>query len=256
MKEKTKKVIVLLSGGLDSSCLAYYAAKNSSSSINRKVYTLTIDYGQRHKKEILSAESISKKIGAVQHKIIKFDLTKWGGSSLTDSKINVPLSRNLNLHIKQNQKAKSIPNTYVPARNTIFLSFALSYAEAVGAGEIYIGVNSVDYSGYVDCRPEFIKKYQELIRLATNRGVNGDLIKIKTPLINLSKAGIVKFGEKLGVDWMSTWSCYLGEKLACGLCDSCKLRLKGFKEAGFKDPLSYRNYPGFYQSWLREWLYY
>lgn len=228
MKHPNKKVVVLLSGGLDSSTLAYLVAQHTTN----KIYTLTIDYGQRHKKELLSAQKISKKIKAKEHKVIRLDLTKWGGSSLTDKNIKVPLKRNLS--------SKLIPNTYVPARNTVFLSIALSYAEAIGASEIYIGVNSVDYSGYVDCRPNFIKKYQELIKLATKAGTNGNAIKIKTPLINLTKATIVKLGQKFGVDWSKTWSCYSGKKLACGLCDSCQLRLKGFAEAKVKDPLQYK----------------
>lgn len=228
---KNKNVVVLLSGGLDSSTLAYLAAQKTNPQANNRVFTLTFNYGQRHKKELVLAKLVSKAIGAVNHIVINFDLTKWGGSALTDVNIKVPKNRKLT--------DKSIPITYVPARNTIFLSFALAYAEAVKAEEIYIGVNAVDYSGYVDCRPKFISKFQELIKLATVAGSSGS-IKIKTPLINLSKSEIVKLGERLGVDWSMTWSCYQGGKLACGECDSCMLRLKGFKEAGIKDGVKYK----------------
>ena len=230
-RKKFKKVVVLLSGGLDSSCLAYLTSKGCYHNKN-KVFALTFDYGQRHKKELKGAIKIAKKIKAKEHKIVKIDLTLWGGSALTDRKIAVPQDRRLT--------ASSIPVTYVPARNTIFLSFALSYAEAIGASEVYIGVNSVDYSGYIDCRKTFIDKFQKLANLATVTGVYGNGIKIKTPLINMSKKEIVKLGSKLGVDFSLTWSCYKGGKLACGVCDSCRLRLRGFKEAGIEDPLFYR----------------
>lgn len=238
-KDRYKNIIVLLSGGLDSSTLAYLV-KKSPPYLENRVYSLTFDYGQSHKKELESAKKIAKKIKAVEHKIVKFDLTLWGGSSLTDNKIKIPLNRRISESNKKKLTPKSIPNTYVPARNTIFLTFALAYAEAIKADEIYIGVNSIDYSGYVDCRPVFIKKFQELVKVATVAGVQGKAIKIKTPLINMTKAEIVKVGEKLGVPWGSTWSCYLGKKLACGICDSCQLRLKGFALAGIRDPLKYK----------------
>lgn len=250
--KKNKNVVVLLSGGLDSSTLAYFAKAKPNLYYKNRVFSLTFDYGQRHRKELESAFEISKKIKAVEHKIIKFDLTLWGGSSLTDENIKIPKNRKLFIETKEKLTNGSIPNTYVPARNTIFLSFALAYAEAVKAEEIYIGVNSIDYSGYVDCRPEFIKKYQELVKLATVSGVSGKSTKIKTPLINLTKAGIVRLGEKLGVDWALTWSCYLGRKVACGTCDSCQLRLKGFALAGVKDPIKYKIYPEFYSKFLGE----
>ena len=247
-KKNTKNVIVLLSGGLDSSTLAYLASKSHGPHNKNKVYTLTFDYGQRHRKESRSAFQISQKIGSVSHKIVKFDLTSFGGSSLTDKKLKIPLNRRLH---NSDLIAKSIPNTYVPARNTIFLSFALAYAEVIQASEVYIGVNSIDYSGYVDCRPVFIQKFQELCRVATTSGVDGKVAKIKTPLINKTKDQIIKLGQKLGVDWASTWSCYMGNKLACGLCDSCQLRLAGFMRAGIKDPLRYKNYPEFYKNFLK-----
>jgi 7-cyano-7-deazaguanine synthase len=238
-----KKIVVLLSGGLDSSTLAYLASKSSKPYSKNRVFTLTFDYGQRHKKELISASKVSKLVGAVSHKVVKFDLTSWGGSSLTDKNKEVPINRKM--------IAGSIPNTYVPARNTIFLSFALAFSEVIGADEIYIGVNSIDYSGYVDCRPNFIREFQKLARVATVSGVGGKVLKIKTPLIDMTKAQIVKLGEKLGVNWSITWSCYLGGKLACGLCDSCQLRLKGFALAGVKDLLCYKQYPRFYKEFLK-----
>lgn len=247
-KEYIKNVIVLLSGGLDSSTLAYFVSKNNKPYLKNRVFTLTFDYGQRHSKELKNALRISKEIGAVKHEVIKFNLTKWGGSALTDKGIKIPQKRKL----FDNKKltTNSIPITYVPARNTIFLSFALSFAEAINASEIYIGVNSVDYSGYVDCRKVFIEKFQELAKLATVIGVNGEAIKIKTPLINLTKSQIVKLGERLKVNWVHTWSCYEGKTLACGLCDSCQLRLKGFAMAKVEDPLKYKKLPKFYRDFL------
>jgi 7-cyano-7-deazaguanine synthase len=229
--KKFKNTVVLLSGGLDSSTCAYYVRHIGKSQPNQKIFTLTFNYGQKHKKELTSARLIASEIKSSKHAIIKFNLGEWGGSALTDLNIKVPKNRNL--------KEKSIPITYVPARNTIFLAFALSYAEAVNASEIYIGVNALDYSGYIDCRPSFIKKFQELTKVATVAG-SKETIKIKTPLIHLTKAEIVKLGEKVGVDWSKTWSCYEGGKLACGECDSCRLRLKGFKEAGVKDRIRYK----------------
>ena len=239
MKKKSKKIVVLLSGGLDSSTLAYLATKPSLCSNNR-VFSLTFNYGQRHSKELNSAKKIAREIGLIEHKIIKIDLKSWGGSSLTDKRLALPVNRNFKL------THKSIPNTYVPARNTVFLAFALAYAEAINADEIHLGVNCLDYSGYVDCRPVYIKKFQELIKLATVKGIQGKAVKIKTPLINKTKSEIIKLGQKYGVDWGKTWSCYKGEKLACGVCDSCQLRLKGFMEAGSKDPLKYKQFPKFY----------
>ena len=248
--KKPKNIVVLLSGGLDSSTLAYLVTKKSKPYSKHRVFTLTFDYGQRHKKELKSASILAKKIGAIEHKIVKLDLTLWGGSSLTDLKLSVPKKQSLFRNKDEKLTMQSIPNTYVPARNTIFLSLALAYAEAIKASEIYIGVNSLDYSGYVDCRPKFIRKFQELIKTATVAGSRGDLIQIKTPLINMTKSEIIRLGYKLGVNWSNTWSCYLGKKYACGMCDSCQLRLKGFAMAGIKDPLQYRHLPGFYKKWL------
>ena len=248
-KKKLKNIVILLSGGLDSSTIAYYASKKSDPYYKNRVFTLTFDYGQRHKKELTYALKTSKEIGAVDHKVINFDLTLWGGSALTDVGIDIPKNRKLSGKRKK-LTLKSIPSTYVPARNTIFLSFALAYAEAVKAQEIYIGVNSVDYSGYIDCRPLFIRKFQELIKAGTIVRFDNKPIKIKTPLINMTKSEIIKLGQKLGVDWSVTWSCYLGGKLACGLCDSCQLRLKGFMQAGVKDKLQYKKLPKFYEKWI------
>ena len=250
-RRKIKNIVVLLSGGLDSSTLVYLAVRKPSPYLKNRVFILTFDYGQKHKKELICAKKTAKKIGVVRHEIVKFDLTLWGGSSLTDIDTKIPKNRSL-FNINKNKLiTESIPSTYVPARNTIFLSFGLAYAEAVKAEEVYIGVNAIDYSGYVDCRPVFIKKFQELVKVATVCGVKGKPIKIKTPLINMTKAQIIKFGENLGVDWLSTWSCYLGGKEACGLCDSCQLRLKGFALARIKDPLKYRALPKFYKSFLK-----
>ncbi len=234
-----------MSGGLDSSTLAYLAIKKTSPYLQNRVYSLTFDYGQIHRKELVSAKKIAKLIQAVEHKIVKFDLTLWGGSSLTDKSIPIPKNR-------MKLISESIPSTYVPARNTIFLAFALAYAEAIKADEIYIGVNSVDYSGYVDCRPAFINKFQELVKVGTVAGVKGKVVKIKTPLINLSKKEIVRLGEKLAVPWDRTWSCYVGKRLACGVCDSCQLRLKGFMQAGVQDLVSYKQFPEFYKTWLNK----
>ena len=246
-KKEYKNIVILLSGGLDSSTLAYLVVKRSPPYLQNRVYSLTFDYGQNHKKELENAKKIAKKIGAVEHKILKFDLTLWGGSSLTDKKIKIPQNKKISEDDKGKLILKSIPNTYVPARNTIFLTFALAYAEAVKAEEIYIGVNSIDYSGYVDCRPAFIKKFQELAKIATVAGVQGKPIKIKAPLIDMTKGEIVKLGEKLSVPWDCTWSCYMGKKIACGVCDSCQLRLKGFVQAKVTDPLKYKTLPIFYK---------
>ncbi len=232
------KCVVLLSGGLDSSTVLAIAVKDGC-----EVHALSFDYGQRHLRELESAKKIAKHYG-VKHKIIKLDLRSIGGSALTDD-IDVP-ERTLD------EIEKEIPITYVPARNTILLSYALAYAEVIDADYIYIGVNAVDYSGYPDCRPEYIKAYEEMARLATKRGVEGRPIKIRTPLLNMSKAEIIKTGMELGVPYEYTWSCYRGGEKACGRCDSCLLRLKGFMEAGYEDPIEYEKYPKFYEEYLRK----
>jgi len=214
------KAVCLVSGGMDSAVAAAIAKSEGYD-----IYALSFDYGQRNRKELEAAKEIAKWLGA-KHKIIEANLRQIGGSALTDD-IEVP------------EKGEGIPITYVPARNTIFLSFALAYAEVIDADAIYIGVNAVDYSGYPDCRPEYIEAFQHLANLATKRGVQGRPIKIKSPLLHLPKAEIVKKGFELGVPFEKTWSCYREGDKACGRCDSCRLRLKAFKEAGFEDPLEY-----------------
>ncbi len=226
------RAVVLLSGGMDSATALAIALKDGF-----EVTALSVDYGQRHRKEVDAARKIAKHFGAKDHRVVSLDLTVIGGSALTDAKIRIPEQRRLE------EIGRDIPATYVPARNTILLSYALGLAEATGARAIYIAANSQDYSGYPDCRPEFYKAFQEVARLGTKRGVEGDVIEIRTPLIAMSKADIVRKGEELGVPWALTWSCYRGEEKACGVCDSCQLRLKGFREAGVKDPIPYARQP-------------
>ena len=197
------------------------------------VLALTFDYGQRHRRELDAARRVAKHFGVRDHRIVKLDLPAIGGPALTDRMIKVPSQRSLE------EIGQGIPPTYVPARNTILLSYALGLAEQSGAKAIVIAATAIDYSGYPDCRPEFYKAFQEVARLGTKRGVEGDVIEIRTPLIAMSKADIVRKGEGLGVPWKLTWSCYQGGEKACGVCDSCQLRLKGFREAGVKDPLPY-----------------
>lgn len=217
-----KKAVVLLSGGLDSATTLYYAKKKGC-----RCFCLIFDYGQRHRKEIDSARRIAQRAGCV-YQIIKISLP-WKGSSLLDKNKPLPVTRY--------PLPANIPTTYVPARNIIFLSFALSYAEAIGASDIYIGANAIDYSGYPDCRPEFYQAFIRAAALGTKAGVEGAGVKIVTPLIRKTKAGIVKLGMGLGVPYELTWSCYKGGKMPCGECDSCRFREKGFREAGCADPL-------------------
>ncbi len=197
------------------------------------VIALTFDYGQRHRREIDAAKKVAKHFGVRDHRIVALDLGAIGGSALTDAHIKVPEQRSLE------EMGQAIPATYVPARNTILLSYALGLAEAAGAKAVYIAANAIDYSGYPDCRPEFFAAFQEVARLGTERGVEGEPIEVRTPLIAMSKADIVRKGEELKVPWKLTWSCYKGGESACGVCDSCQLRLKGFREAGVKDPIPY-----------------
>jgi len=224
--------VILLSGGMDSATALAMTKSDGSN-----VIALTFDYGQRHRKEIQAAGRIAKHFRVADHRIVAIDLTAIGGSALTDRQLAVPSQRNLD------EIGKGIPITYVPARNTILLSYALGLAEASGATAIVIAANSIDYSGYVDCRPEFYAAFQEVARLGTKRGVEGDVIEIRTPLIRMSKGDIVRKGEALGVPWALTWSCYHGKAKACGVCDSCQLRRKGFREAGIEDPLPYAKTP-------------
>ena len=222
------KAVVLCSGGLDSSTVLYQAKAEGW-----ECYAISFDYQQRHRRELESAGAIASSVGVVEHQTVRFDLRKWGGSALTDNSIELPESRSLA------EMASSIPVTYVPARNTIFLSFALSYAEAIGASRIYIGVNALDYSGYPDCRSDYLQAMQEAFRLGTKQGREGEEIEIVAPLIDLKKTEIVQLGNKLGVPWQKTWSCYAGGEVACGRCDSCRLRLAAFEELGLTDPLPY-----------------
>jgi 7-cyano-7-deazaguanine synthase len=220
--------VCLLSGGVDSStCLAWAKEQGFT------CYALSFDYGQRHRAELAAAKRVAGSIGVAEHITIPIDLRAFGGSALTSDAIDVPKSR---------VEDSSIPVTYVPARNTIFLSLALAWAEVLGATDIVIGVNALDYSGYPDCRPEFIHAYEAMANLATRAGVEGKTrMKIHTPLIDLTKAGIIQLATDLKVDLGLTHSCYDPDRegRACGLCDSCLLRLKGFREAGLKDPVRY-----------------
>jgi 7-cyano-7-deazaguanine synthase len=221
--------VVLLSGGLDSStCLAVARAEG------REAHALSVDYGQRHRGELARARRIARALGARDHRIVKVDLSAFGGSALTDPAIAVPRGRS------PRRMARDIPVTYVPARNTVLLALALAHAETVGAEEIFVGVNAIDYSGYPDCRPAFLRAFEKLARLATRAGVSGRPLRIRAPLLRLSKAGIVKLGTRLGVPFRITQSCYdpVGGR-ACGRCDACVLRRKGFAEAGVPDPTSY-----------------
>jgi len=222
-----KKAVCLLSGGLDSAVTIYIAKEEKYD-----IYPLTFNYKQRHNKEIKSAKNIANLLNVNKHVIFDIDISQFGKSSLTDK--NIKIENNLLEDI-----GKKIPTTYVPARNTIFLSIALAYAEVIDAKAIFIGVTSTDYSGYPDCRKEYIDAFQNMADIATKKTLEGNKIKIKTPLIDLSKSEIIKKGFLLKVHFNLTWSCYKGEEKACGVCDSCKLRLKGFKEAGFSDPISY-----------------
>ncbi len=222
---------MLLSGGVDSTTTLALAARQGF-----ELYALTFRYGQRHEAEIDAARRVARAFRVAQHEIVAFDLRRFGGSALTDD-IAVPKDR------APRDMAHGIPVTYVPARNTIFLSFALAWAEVLGASDIFVGVNAVDYSGYPDCRPEYITAFQALADLATKAGVEGrQRLRIHTPLISLSKREIIETGLSLGIDYGLTTSCYdpspAGE--ACGRCDACLLRLKGFAEAGARDPIRYR----------------
>ena len=226
-----KKAVVLLSGGLDSATCVAMAQDQGY-----EVYALSFRYGQRHSVELEAADRIAKHLGVAEHKTAEIDLTLFGGSALTDD-IDVPKDRD------EGEMESDIPVTYVPARNTIFLSFALAYAEVVGAKDIFIGVNALDYSGYPDCRPEFIRSYEETANLGTKVGVTEEeRIKIQTPLIDMTKAEIAATGTRLGVDYSMTISCYDPDATgaACGHCDSCLLRQKGFREAGLADPTRYQ----------------
>ena len=224
-----KGAVILLSGGIDSATTLAIASAEGY-----ETYALSFDYGQRHEIETEAARRVAKSLGATEHRVAKIDLRIFGGSALTDD-IGVPKQRS------ETQIAHEIPITYVPARNTIFLSYALAWAEVIGADDIFLGVNAIDYRGYPDCRPEFIKAFETLANLGTKAGVEGRRFQIHTPLIKLSKADIIRKAMELGVDLSLTHSCYdpTADGLACRECDSCLLRLKGFREAGITDPMRY-----------------
>ena len=220
-----KRAIILVSGGLDSTTVLAMAQAQGYA-----CYTLSFDYGQRHRVELLAAERVSQALGDVEHKVVKLNLDSIGGSALTDTSIAVP-----------EEATEGIPVTYVPARNTVFLSIALGWAEVLGASDIFIGVNAVDYSGYPDCRPEYISAFETMANLATKAGVEGQKLSIHTPLMDLGKGEIIQVGVGLGVDYAITVSCYQAtdQGLACGKCDSCRLRHQGFIDAGVPDPTLY-----------------
>jgi 7-cyano-7-deazaguanine synthase len=233
MSEKDKKAVVLLSGGLDSATTLAIARSEGF-----QCYALTFKYGQRHGREIEAAKKVADSLEVIEHRCVDIDLAQFGGSALTDPAISVPKDR-VDL-----DKPGLIPPTYVPARNTVFLSYALAWAEVLGAFDIFIGVNAVDYSGYPDCRGEFIRAFEKTANLATAAAIEKKgKYKIHTPIINMTKSEIILTGTKLGVAYSLTHSCYDPDESgrSCGRCDSCRLRLKGFAEAGLKDPIKYVN---------------
>ncbi len=229
MASERKRAVVLLSGGLDSATVLAIARERGF-----ETYALSFDYGQRHKVELTAARRVATALGAREHRTLNFDLTGWGGSALTDDRIAVPVKASF-----------GIPSTYVPARNTIFLSLALAWAETLRAPNIFAGMNAVDYSGYPDCRPEYIAAFQAMARLATKAGVEAgigdEVLTIHTPIIHMSKADIVREGARLDVDYEMTISCYQADASgqACGVCESCRLRRDGFSAAGIADPTRY-----------------
>lgn len=224
-----KRAVVLLSGGIDSTTTLAIAIAE-----DYEAYALSFDYGQRHQIEIEAARRVAESLGAKEHHVAKIDMRSFGGSALTDD-VDVPKKRS------QTEIERGIPVTYVPARNTIFLAYALAWAEIIPAADIFLGVNAVDYSGYPDCRPEFIEAFETLANLGTKAGVEGKRFQIHTPLIKFSKVEIIRKAIELGVELSLTHSCYdpTPEGLACGECDSCLLRLKGFRKAGIRDPIRY-----------------
>jgi 7-cyano-7-deazaguanine synthase len=221
------KAVVLVSGGLDSTTVLALALQQGY-----RCYTLSFDYGQRHRSELEAAKRVSELMKVEEHKIVRLDLGTIGGSALTDTTIDVP-----------EQETAGIPVTYVPARNTVFLSIALGWAEVLEADTIFLGVNAVDYSGYPDCRPEYISSFEAMANLATRAGVEGNKLSIQAPLMDMTKGEIISAGTSLGVDYSQTVSCYQAsiDGLACGKCDSCRLRIEGFNQAGISDPTRYKN---------------
>jgi len=230
------RAVCLISGGLDS-CVTLFIAKEEG----YEIHGLSFNYDQVHKKEIRHARMIGKAAGVKNHVVYHLDKALFHGSSLVDKEISIPLNRDL-----KTIGGGSVPSTYVPARNLVFLSLSTAYAEMINADAVFIGVHATDYSGYPDCRPEFIESIQQTINKGTRRGVEGKPVMIKAPLLYLSKTEIIKKGLKMRVPFDLTWSCYKGEKKACGVCDSCLLRLKGFQEAGYPDPVPYQSYPSWY----------
>jgi len=227
MTNSTNNAVILLSGGLDSvTALAMAMAQGFN------CYVLSFDYGQLSQTELNAAKKIASQMGVKEHKVVRLHLEDFGGSALTDINIDMP---------EEEEEGEGIPVTYVPARNTVFMSLALAWAEVLRAQHIFIGVNAVDYSGYPDCRPEYIEAFERMANLATATGVNGELLKIETPLIDLTKAEIIQAGTALGVDYSMTVSCYQADAdgRACRVCDSCRLRAKGFADAGLEDPTRY-----------------
>lgn len=222
---RSRRAVVLLSGGLDSATVLAIAREQGY-----ETYAISVAYGQRHDAEIKASADVAHSLGAKRHQVMQVNLNDVGGSALTDRSIAVPES-----------PSEGIPITYVPARNTLFLSLALGWAEVLGSTDIWIGVNAVDYSGYPDCRPEFVRAFERLANLATKAGVEGQIFKVHTPLIDLSKADIVRWGTRLGVNYAETVSCYQADDQgrACGRCDSCRLRRAGFESAGIQDPTRY-----------------
>ena len=226
MNTSITRAVVLLSGGLDSATTLALARSERF-----ECFALSLDYGQRHRVELARAAQIAAALGAQQHKVVNLDLTTFGGSALTDQSIAVPTGN----------RSDDIPSTYVPARNTIMLSLALAWAEVLGSRDIFIGANAVDYSGYPDCRPEYLRAYEAMANLATRAGVEGVRLRVHAPLVDYSKARIIQLGTELGVDYSQTVSCYQPTDTgdACGQCDSCRIRRKGFSDAGIADPTAY-----------------
>lgn len=227
-----RKAVVLVSGGLDSATTLAMAVATGY-----EAHALTVDYGQRHHAELEAAARVATALGAASHRVVRVDLGGFGGSALTDPDLEVPQARD-----RAAIEAGGIPITYVPARNTVMLSVALSLAETLGAFDLFTGVNAVDYSGYPDCRPEFVRAFEDLANVATRAGVEGRRFRVQAPLINMTKAEIVRAGTGLGVDYGLTVSCYSADEAgrACGTCDACLLRREGFAEAGLEDPTRYR----------------
>ena len=223
----TQKAVILVSGGLDSSTVLAMAKQQGFD-----CYTLSFDYGQRHRSELFAAAKVSEAMQVEAHKVVSLDLGTIGGSALTDTNIDVP-----------EYETTGIPVTYVPARNTVFLSIALGWAEVLGANDIFVGVNAVDYSGYPDCRPDYINAFEQMANLATKAGVEGNKLTVHAPLIDMTKGQIIQAGLQIGVDYAVTVSCYQADEegAACGVCDSCRLRKQGFIDAGLKDPTRYKN---------------